>query len=663
MIAATGSILLPAGEVAQALPMWNQSSQSTGSQFTPLPKVYVVQPAFTQLKFGDIRPAGWILAQMCRDLQTGFAGHLDELCHETSSDIFASGRNRPGNPNRGNAASDAWWNGESEGNWRCGHLMLACLTQDPASMAKAQAYVDRILASQDADGYIGIFSPELRYNGNGEFWTQTCLFRGMLAYAEASGEKKVYEAVKRAVDRTIEGYSGKKDFHFTLHDALYTDILEPLYAETGDKKYLGFGLRIYRERANLLQFHQHPLVGNAFQHCYESGHGATMAESMRMPFWFWTATGNKEYLELGMNVVSAMNAFTMPSGALVSEESVDAPPLPWDVGYEYCTIFERQFSLINAGQKRGDAAYFQAAEHLWFNAAQGSREPDGSAIVYCSYENRLSIHDEMGKRQRFSPTHQQVAVCCNPNATRIAAYFISNAWMLPQGPEPALAATLYGPCEVKTHLAGASVRIQEKSGYPYSGDVEITLSPDKPLFFCLWLRNPEWSKETKITCRGASIRRVGSFWQVRKEWKDGDFIAIQFDQTIREIPALGNEFALQYGPLLYVLPVKGEVQTVKTYSKSELKDYFVTKSENARSDLALPSAKRSAGFGFVPKAIMDANSDYPLDNPGVSLVGEMLRKDGTPKPVTLVPMGAKNAQLRRVTFPIANYDRPTKAPL
>jgi hypothetical protein len=140
MIAATGSILLPAGEVAQALPMWNQSSQSTGSQFTPLPKVYVVQPAFTQLKFGDIRPAGWILAQMCRDLQTGFAGHLDELCHETSSDIFASGRNRPGNPNNGEMPPvTAWWNGESEGNWRCGHFMLACLDASILqSMAKAQ---------------------------------------------------------------------------------------------------------------------------------------------------------------------------------------------------------------------------------------------------------------------------------------------------------------------------------------------------------------------------------------------------------------------------------------------------------------------------------------------------------------------------------------------
>ena len=653
MIAATGGLLLPAGEVALAQLTPNREPKSKGSKSSPRSAVYAVQPAFTQLKFGEIKPTGWILAQMHRDLQTGFAGRLDELCNEASSDIFASGRNIPGKPNRGNAASDAWWNGETEGNWRCGHTMLACLTQEPAAMAKAQAYVKHILASQDADGYIGIFSPELRYNGKGELWTQTCLFRGLLAYAEAAGDVDVYNAVKRAVDRILEGYSGKKNIQFAQHDAMYTDILEPLYAKTGDKKYLDFGLQIYRERANLRQFHQTPLVGKAFQNCYEGGHGATVTESMRMPFWFWAATGNEEYLKLGMGIVSAMNGFTLPSGALVSEESVDAPPQPGNAGYEYCTIFERQFSLINAGQKRGDAAYFQAAEHLWFNAAQGSREPDGSAILYCSYENRLSIHDEMGMRQRFSPTHQQVAVCCNPNSTRVAPYFISNAWMQPRGPEPALAVTLYGPCEVKTQVAGVPVLIDEKTSYPYSGDVEITLRPDKPLHFCLWLRNPEWSKETKITCPGASIRRVGSFWQVRKMWKEGDSIAIHFDQLVREVPALGDEFALQYGPLLYVLPVKGEVKTVRTYAKSELKDYFVTKSENVETNLALPATERSAGFGFAPKTVTDANPDYPLDNPGVVLAGRMLRKDGSTASVTLVPMGAKNAQLRRVTFQIA----------
>lgn len=659
MIAATSSILLPAGEIALAEPMWNRKSDSTGSQSTPRSGAYVIQPAFTPLKFGDIKPTGWILAQMRRDLQTGFAGRLDELCNEASSDIFASGRNTPGKPNRGNTTGDAWWNGETEGNWRCGHTMLACLTQEPTAMGKAHVYVKHILASQDADGYIGIFSPELRYNGKGELWTQTCLFRGFLAYAEAAGDVDVYKAVKRAVDRTLEGYSQKKNIQFAQHDAMYTDILETLYAKTCDKKYLDFGLRIYRERPNLLLFHQQPLVGNTFQNCYEHGHGATVTESMRMPFWFWAATGKEEYLKLGIGVVSAMNAFSMPSGALVSEEGVDALPRPWNVGYEYCTIFERQFSLINAGQKMGDAAYFQAAEHLWFNAAQGSREPDGSAILYCSYENRLSIQDEMEKRQRFSPTHQQVAVCCNPNSTRVAAYFISNAWMQPRGPEPALAATLYGPCDVKTQVAGVPVLIEEKTSYPYSGDVEITLRPDKPLHSCLWLRNPEWSNETKITCPGASITRAGSFWQVRKMWKEGDSIAIHFDQTVREVRALGDEVALHYGPLLYVLPVKGEVQVVKTYPKSELKDYYVTESMSIETDLALPGAKRAAGFGLVPKTVAGANPDYPLDNPVVTLTGEMLHKDGTPTPVVLVPMGAKSTQLRRVTFPIANNDSPS----
>ena len=168
MIAATGGLLLPAGSVALAQTTPNRAPKSERSKLTPPPAVCAVQPAFTQLKFGEIKPTGWILAQMRRDLQTGFAGHLDELCNEASSDIFASGRNMPEKPNRGNAASDAWWNGETEGNWRCGQTMLACLTQEPAAMVKAQAYIKHILASQDADGYIGIFSPELRYNGKGE---------------------------------------------------------------------------------------------------------------------------------------------------------------------------------------------------------------------------------------------------------------------------------------------------------------------------------------------------------------------------------------------------------------------------------------------------------------------------------------------------------------
>ena len=43
-----------------------------------------------------------------------------------------------------------------------------------------------------------------------------------------------------------------------------------------------------------------------------------------------------------------MDHWVMPSGALVSMEAVDRRPQPWDVGYEYCTIFEREFTLLSA---------------------------------------------------------------------------------------------------------------------------------------------------------------------------------------------------------------------------------------------------------------------------------------------------------------------------
>ncbi len=633
---------------------------SAGDSVAARTSPYGVQPAFIPLRFGAIRPRGWILQQMRRDLKNGFAGQLDELCHEASSDIFASGRNRPGRPNCGNAVGDAWWNGETEGNWHCGHCMLACLTGEPDAMKKAKDYVDHVLAAQDADGYLGIFSPELRYKGHGELWTQTCLFRGLLAYADATGDERVFSAVRRAVDRTVAGYAGCRRIAFAQHDPMFTDVLEQFHARTGDKQYLDFGLRLYRECPNLKAFLQAPEVRQpmgqtVFNACYWGGHGATVTEVMRIPLWFWIATGDEQYLRLGRNAVAAMDRWVMPSGALVSMEEVSRPPQPWDVGYEYCTIFEREFTLLSAAQKLGDANYADAVEHLWFNAAQGSRVPDGTGVLYCSAENRLSVNDEFGRRQRFSPTHQHTAVCCNPNATRVAAYYTAGMWMRPGSTEPAIAAVLYGPSRMTAEIAGSAVSIEEKTLYPYSGDVDLTVRPAKPVTFCLWLRNPSWSRATQIACPGAEVRLCGGFWQVRKEWTSGDQVAIRFDQVVRAIPALGGEMALQYGPLLYVLPVRGTTKTVKTYPRAGFRDYLMSADKEAETNLALAASLRANGFGFAPKrpSANGANPDFPLDNPPMVLGGKMVRpSDGTLVSVTLVPMGAQSARLRRVTFPV-----------
>ena len=57
----------------------------------------------------------------------------------------------------------------------------------------------------------------------------------------------------------------------------------------------------------------------------------------------------------------------------------------------------------------------------------------------------------------------------------------------------------------------------------------------------MWLRNPTRSTDTRVACAGADIRRIGDFWQVRKEWKPGDVVTLHLDQAIRAVSAINGE--------------------------------------------------------------------------------------------------------------------------
>jgi len=68
-----------------------------------------------------------------------------------------------------------------------GYIRNAFLLNDQQAIEKVKKHVDQMLASQDKDGYIGIYDKELRYHftsENGELWSKTTLYRGLLAYYE-----------------------------------------------------------------------------------------------------------------------------------------------------------------------------------------------------------------------------------------------------------------------------------------------------------------------------------------------------------------------------------------------------------------------------------------------------------------------------------------------
>jgi DUF1680 family protein len=612
--------------------------------------------AFEFLAFGEVKPAGWIKAQMDRDLNHGFAGCLDRLCKEASSDIFVSGRNSVHSQNTQNHDGVAWWNGETEGNWRAGFFMMSYLTENPEFMRQADAYVQHILSSQDANGYLGAFAPEMQYQHPGDLWTQACLLRGLLAYSELANRPDVFQAVQRSANLTVAtlGPGGKPIPWGEDHDLMITDVMESLATRTGDKRYRDFSLFHYDSWSRQFPAADMSLPSLLTPDKPFVQHGVHVYESIRVPLWLASETGRDDLVRGAAGALNKLGRYTETGGSAVSEEMVAAlPPNPTTTEYEYCASKEVQMTLQSALQKSGNAPLGDCVERVWLNDAQGARLADGTAISYLSSDNRPTCDGRSvdGKRaeprNKFSPTHADVAVCCNPNATNVAALFVRGMWMRHRS--GALAAMHYGPCKVSTRISGVPVTLEEDTNYPFSNEVEIRIQPAQPAQFPLLLRDPDWSSSTTVTCAGAAISREGGYWRVTKRWTHGDRLSVRFTPSIREVRAENGEITLQYGSLLFARPLPAASSTVRDYPLPGFEDTYYVPGADTPPDLLFRSADRSNGYGFRPAIEPGGDSNNPFGTPPTVLKGTMLRSsDHQPVNVTLVPLG--NAPLlRRLT--------------
>ncbi len=635
-----------------------QSGRDTATQ--------AIAPVFTWLPMGEVKPAGWIKEQMTRDLSKGFAGRLDELCPEASSDIFGSHRNSGSAENNRNSAKINWWNGETEGNWRSGFLMMAYLAGDKEAMRKADEYVRHILAAQDEDGYLGVFGPDMRFSAAGDLWTQACLLRGLLAYAELAGDERVHKAVLRAADLTVSTMgAGKTPLasgpggYGQSHDLMISDVMEKLFDQTGDVKYRDFMLSFYEEMSQTARNADTNLRNLLDLDVGFADHGPNTYETIRVPLWLWMATGREDLGRASRNALEKLSRYTEVSGSAVSQEDVARlKPDPQFTEYEYCATKEIQSTLQSALQKTGVASLGDHIEQIWFNAAQGSRLPDGSAISYLTCDNRFhcdnlspdGMHPD--PQSKFSPTHADVAVCCNPNATNVAPLFVRGMWM--RVTDGGLAALLYGPCAVSTTVSGVRVQIEENTSYPFKNKVEITVQAEREIEFPLLLRDPEWSHGTAVACEGAAIRREGGYWIVTRKWKTAATVALEFRPIVREVPATNGEVALQYGALLFAQRIEARKTVTRTYPVKGFEDTTYLPVPGKYEAFVLPASARWRGFGLKPVYLTEGTNPLrPFDAPVVTLQGRLPRQEGHAEiAVALVPMG--NAPiLRRVTFPIA----------
>jgi DUF1680 family protein len=120
-------------------------------------------------------------------------------------------------------------------------------------------------------------------------------------------------------------------------------------------------------------------------------------------------------------------------------------------------------------------------------------------------------------------------------------------------------------------VAGTDVSMVQKTDYPWSGNVTITVNPKVSKEFTLYVRVPNRSTSDLYTClpqvgglqsltvngKPVKAKAENGYIPVKRTWKAGDQVEIRMPMQVQTITADPNivadrgKVALKYGPLIY----------------------------------------------------------------------------------------------------------------
>jgi DUF1680 family protein len=545
------------------------------------------------LPFGSIKPSGWIKTQMQKDVD-GFVGNLDQLVPDLINDpIYSTGRLHKnsqvkdlGNNKEGDAEGSEqykWWNSETQSNWWDGYIRNVLLLNDKAGIKKVEQYIQEVLQSQDADGYIGIYDKDLRYqfnSENGELWAKATMYRGLLAYYDYSNDKKLWQALVKAVDNVMINYpigtsspfySGTAFNGGVSHGLTFTDVLDKMYQITGDTKYTDYALFLYQDFCKTYQSEKDVQLTNILNPNYKlQSHGVHTYEHLR-PLIVAAYASNTSELQKALEIyIQRIETTTTLTGGAIGDEwiagrAADAT----HTGYEYCSLQELLDSYTVLFQKQGNPKTAETIETIFYNAAQGARHPSHSCIAYLKTDNSFEMegtkngeveHDRKQTRYKYSPAHQDVAVCCNPNAGRITPYFLEKAWL--KETDNILVNVLLMPNILSTTVQNQPVKIETITDYPFDNKFSFHLSNPSKAQFKIKIRKPLWAIAI-VTKEKYTVEN--EFLVFDRPFAKQDVIEIAFKAQVEIKEDLNNDKYFTYGALFYAKPIEAIEFKGKSY--------------------------------------------------------------------------------------------------
>jgi len=448
--------------------------------------------------------------------------------------------------------------------WQLGQGIEPDLGAFSAFAAEVTGLLER---AQRPDGYLDSYfqvTGEPRYSrlsSSHEMYCAGHLIQAAIALRRGAGDERLLAVATRLADHLVREFLGQAralDGHPIIETAL-----AELYRETGDGDYLALAAQFVDQRGRglagdsgmgrrYLQDHQparssETEVGHVVRALYlEAGVADVAAE-----------TGDRELLESSVrrwaDMVAAKTYLTGGNGSRHSDEGFgDRFELPPDRAYnETCAAiasFQWSWRLLLA---TGDARYADHMERVLYNGFGSSVAADGGRFFYVNPLQRRADHfekDDPGRRHEWFK-----CACCPPNIMRLLA---SLGHYLATTADDAL----YLHQFTGSRLSGAGLEIEVTTGYPWSGQVDITVlgSPEQERE--LAVRVPAWSPGARFQLGDEPERPAepsAGYLRLRRRWRPGDRLRLVLDLTPRwtypdrRVDAVRGSAALERGPLVY----------------------------------------------------------------------------------------------------------------
>ena len=443
----------------------------------------------------------------------------------------------------------------------------------PGLRQSAEQAIDEVVAVQEPSGYLNTYFqgdkaalrmlPETQSTGH-ELYCLGHMLQGAIAYYRATGDRKLLDAGIRFVDGFLLPNYGPapKQPIVSGHPEIEMSLIE-LYRITGDKRQLdlagyilGGDERIqFPERRTIYMFSGTPFTART----QLEGHAVRAMYACCGATDYYLETGDPAYWKtlntLWSDLVSAKMYISGGVGARSDGEAFgDAYELPNSRAYgESCAAIGNMMWNWRMLSATGDARFTDVMERALYNGINSGMSLEGT--LYC-YRNPLAFDPSTGDKIR-NPWYD--VTCCPPNLERT---FASLPGYLYSTSSDGVYLHFYENSELNWHLEdGTGLKVEQKTNYPWEGEVEVAVTPDRASEFTFYLRIPGWADSAQVAVNGKPLSGVtpGQYLAMRRRWQANDVIRLQLPmrehvlQANVRVPEDTGRVAVQRGPLLYCM--------------------------------------------------------------------------------------------------------------